>query len=474
MNKPKKYNLPEVFNNTLIGFVFEFYSSKNADFIVENLSKLTTKNVILTNTSSYTPSYSNAILIKEYEGKKPRYIFEMAQQRYDSIIPLMKEVLQWMSETAECKDDNIMRVNMSFDHKHLDTLDTISKMNPQKLILKINEEYIYDRFPLQEDSPYSMSIKELLPMTEAVYTPDIIKNVNYVIGVPKENYYGINFKDFTRGLLEFNYIGGVDYSEKQKEILEIIQYYVIKTYQSLNEQDFTKEELRELKELTNDYYKISEAYYEYEKFEELFPGIKVAVDLRRDSQLLKSFWPKIRNTLFETVVNNNFREGQFNYDTDYAMYQLRGATVNCTSLKNFDLVKCEITGILENCNFLFCEVNNARIYNSKIIKDTTISDSYLNKVSVEKENSLENCFVENQHEFLNCSISNSILKFAGIGKEAKLDESTVIIDDQIEYTPAVGVEVEEMRDYAWIKNLTGKKKEGEHVWGNEYIKKRYI
>jgi len=473
MNKARKYSLPEVFNNTSMGFVFEFYSSKETNFIVEELSKLTIKNVILTNTPTYNPTFANAILIKEYDGSKPRYSFSLAQQKFSSVIPLMKSILEWISETSECRTDTLMRVNMSFDHDHLKTLYDISKMNTQKLVLKIDEEYIYSRFPLQEDSAYSMSIKNLMPISEAIYVNDLIKNVNYVVGTPMQNYFGINFENYTKGTVQFNYIGGEDYSEKPKEILEILEYYVIKTYQSLNEAEYTKDEVIELKEMTNEFYKLQEAYYEPEKFTELFPEIQVAVDMRRDSQMLKSFWPKIKNTLFDTVINNNLREGQFNFDTQYGIFQLRNATLNCTKLKDFDLVKCDVQGVLENCNLITCEVTNARIYRSNIVRQSSVSDSYLHKVTVEKENKLDNCFVENNYEMLNCNITNSVLKFPGLGKSARLDESTVVIDKQEALPKAVGVEVEEIRDYKWTRDLLGKKEEG-HKFGNEYIKKTYI
>ena len=75
-----------------------------------------------------------------------------------------------------------------------------------------------------------------MPISEALYTPDLIKNVNYIIGTPKGKHWAINFEEFSRGILEFNYIGGVDYAEKQKEIMEVLEYYVIKTYQSFNEE----------------------------------------------------------------------------------------------------------------------------------------------------------------------------------------------------------------------------------------------
>ena len=474
MRNPKKYNLPEVFNDTNIGFVFEFFSSKDTNFIVENLSKLVAKNVILTNSTTYEPTYSKAILLKEYEGKKPRYSFKFARQNFMTAIPLLKEVLGWISETSECTFNTVMKVNMSFNHERLNTLQTISKMNPQKLILKFDEEYIYERFADQEFSPYSISINQLLPLNETVYSHDLIKNVNYVVGVPTKSYYGINFVDYTRGILEFNYIGGFDYAEKEKEIIEILEYYVIKTYQSINENDYTKNELIKLKNLTQEFYKIQEAYYEIDKFKELFPEIQIGIDIRQDSQLLKSYWPKIRNTLFDLVINNDLREGQFNYDRDFGANQLRHAKLNCTTIKNFDLVRCDITGIVENCNLISCEIDNARIYNSKIVKGTNISDSYLSGVSIERENNIENCFVENNYELLNCNIRESIVKFAGIGKSARLDESSVIITREDHVIPSTsGIEIEEIRDYKWFKDLLGKKPEG-HEWANEYKKKRYI
>ncbi len=404
MNKPKSYTLPELFSSALMGFTFEFYSSKDTNFIVENLSKLTMKNVVVTNTNTYPPKYSQSILLKEYDGEKPRYSFKLAQQRYESVLPIIKNILNWITETAECKRDNLMRVNLSFDHEHLQTLESISKMNPQKLILKLDEEHIYNKFPNQKDSPYCISINQLLPITEAVYSLDLVKNTNYIIGVPKKNYYGVNFVDHTRGVLEFNYIGGEDYAENESRILELLEYYIIKTFQSLNEVGFNKQEIFKLEELTEQFYKIQEAYYEPEKFSKLFPDINLSIDIKNEPQILKSFWPKIRSHLFEVVVNNKFTKGDFNYDTEYGAYQLRKAELNCSTLKNYDLVLCNISGITENCNIISCKVNNARMYNTRVVKNNEIKNSYLQKISAEKGNLIETCVVENNREMINCDI----------------------------------------------------------------------
>lgn len=472
MSKPKTYTLPELFSSTLLGFTFEFYSSKAVNFIIEELSKITIKNIILTNFDSYNPSYGDAILFKEYEGSKPKYSLKLSQQRYDSIMPIVKEVLKWISNTSECKNDTLLRVNLSFDHNHLKTINSISNMNTQKLLLKIDEDYIYERFPEQKNSAYCMSVNNVTPLSEISYTSDLVKNINYIIGIPTKNYYGINLSDYSRGIIEFNYIGGIDYSEKEKEILEVIQYYIIKTYQSLNEADMSNEEYNKLRKLTDNYYKIQEIYYDSNKFNEIFPEINLFVDLRKDSQIIKSYWTKIRNMLFEAIINNNFKKGDFNYDTQYSSFQIRNAELKCTNLKNFDIVKCDISGVTEKCNFVSCEITNARIYQSVIVNNSEVKDSYLKNVLIEHKNIIDNCFIDNNYELINCTVKNSIIKFASLGQTVNIDDNSIIIDrqDKIEQNNS-GIEIEEIRDYKWIKNLTGKKSE-QHTMGNEFIQKR--
>jgi uncharacterized protein YjbI with pentapeptide repeats len=473
MGNPKTYTLQEVFNSTYMGFVLEFYSSKDVNFIVKNLSELTLKNVTLTNELHHEPTYTSSVLVKEYEGDKPRYSLHIAQQDFNSATPLLKNTLKWISETAECTRDTVMRVNMSFDNKHLKTLSSISGMSAHKLIMKFDESYAFQRFPKQKDSPYCMSVKQMSHINENVYTGDMVKNVTYIIGIPKENYFGINFKDQTMGILEFNYIGGQNYAYKEKEVMEMLEYYVLKTYQSLNEADYNRSETNELRDMTEKFYSIQEAYYDPEVFTTMFPDIRVAVNLRRDTQLLKSFWPKIRSTLFEMVVNNGMTQGQFNYDTDISRYQLHQAELKCNNISDFDLVKCKVSGIIERCNLWTCEITNARLMNSKVVKGSNVSDSYLRRVSVSKDNIVEGCFIENNNELLDCTIKESVVKFAGIGKFANLDESTVVIGNETKMEVAKGVESDVIKDYKWLQKLSSKEQTS-HVYGNTYIKKRFL
>ena len=454
MNSPKSYSLLEVFNYVNMGFVFEFYSSKETSFIIKELGAKTVKNIVYTNDIDYVPSYVNAVLVKEYDGDKPRYSFKLALQNFHSVVPIAKNVLEWISETSECLNDNRMKVHLSFDNGHLNTLESISVMDTAKLILKFDEEYVYERFPNQRNSPYCTSIKTLSRINENTFSLSVVKSKNSIIKPPVNEYNGINFNLSNMGVLEFNYIGGANYSEKEKQIIEVLEFYVLKTFQSLNEQFYTVEEVKELNELSKNYITQQEYFMTIESFKKEYPDITVYANLDTNDQVIKTFWSYIKKDLFEMVINNSFTKGEFNYDSDLSRCQIRNATLEGFTIKNLDLINCNVSGVLENCTANKCTIKNSRIYLSKILRENTIDNSYLKNVIIDSDNEISQCIVDNLNETINCIVNKSIIKFAGIGQLARLDESSVVIERK-EYTPSnkMGVEVEEIRDYKWISDM---------------------
>lgn len=473
MIKAKSYSILEVLNFSDVGLTWEFYSTKESNFIISELANRTSKNIVLTNETNYHPTYSNAILLKEYEAKKSRYKFEIAPQNYHSIIPLIDSVSQWLSESVETTHDTRLHISLSFNHRHLETLSSISGMNPTKLVLKFDESFIYKRFPEQKHSPYALSIKSLAPITTYLNEREIAKNIDYLITLPSAEYYGIDFSNYTRGILECNYVGGKDYPKKLKEIKEILEYFIIKSYQSLNEEYYTAFEVDEIKRLTENFSKIQMAYLDPEVFLREFKDLKVYVDLKTSEQMLKSYWTILRKPLFEMMLNGNLRQGQFNYDTETGRYQLRKGYIGGTLLKNFDFIKCEITGVLENCSLMDCNMVNSRAYDSKFIQGNKIINSYLERASINNQNEVINSYVVNNEEVVNCKIKESVIKFATPGKNMILDEqSTMVIRKQMLPEKTDKIEVKEIRDYSWIKAMN--KKSDDVGYGNLYDRNKYL
>lgn len=472
MAKPKKYSVLEVLNFSEVGVIFEFFSTKNIDFIISDLSRHTGKNIILTNEICYVPTYQNAILLKEYESSKPRYRFSIAPQNYHSILPILDTVNKWLSESAETSHDTQLKISLSFNHHMLETLSSISTMDPTRLILKIDENFIYERFPEQKNSPYALSIKNLAPFNAYINEADVKQNIKYVVSLPSANYYGIDFTKYTQGILECNYIGGKDYPKKNEEIKQILEYFIIKTYQSLNEEEYTQFELNEITKFSQNYDRIRLAYLNPDVFLNEFKDLKVYVNLKFSAQLLKTYWNDIKKPLFEMIINGKMLKGKVNYDTDIPKIQIKDAELRGLMLKNVDIVKCVVSGVFENCDFVSCEIDKARIYNSKFIEYNKINDSYLEKASINNYNDVKGCYIINNEEVVNCEVKDSIVKFATPGKNIKLDESsTLIVKEQPLPKLSQAIEIDEVRDYSWVKAMN---KEEDKGFQNDYDPKKYL
>jgi len=466
--KAKHYSVSEVFNNTNIGFIFEFYSTKDPQFIVEDLSKLISKSILLTNHHNIFPDYSKAVLVKEYDSKKSRYSLHLAQQDYNSILQSVALINEWISSYGETKLDTILKTNISFD-KNLHCLYSISDMNVINLILKFDENFVYKRFPDQKDSPYTLSIKKIRPFNGDSQIRNLA-NESQKLYIPKDNYYGISFKDQSYGILEFNYIGGKDYQTKQAEINELIEYYVIKTYQSINEEEHDQFELNEMKRITKDFQKIQESFFDVNYFIENYKDIKVYVDMRNEYQTLKTFWPNMRNKIFEVMSNSNIEKGEINYDSQLGRFQIRNANINTMLLKDVDIVKCNVKGVLENCNLWNTKIDRSRLYNIRLLFNNSLKDSYAICLSVpNSDNILKDSYIKNNEEIINCKVEDCTILFANMSNNSKINDGCTIIVRENKITgDNIGLsDIKEIRDYKWLKKM---KKNINKGYANEYIK----
>ena len=132
--RPKDYSVAEVYNSTKIGLRFDFYSSKKTEFISEDLAKSWGKAVIITDDHKAIPTWSSAILLKEFAGNKPRYQLKIAPQDYMTIGSGLGATLNWINENAALDYSTLLSVDLSFKHRELQTLMNIGDMNVGKMI----------------------------------------------------------------------------------------------------------------------------------------------------------------------------------------------------------------------------------------------------------------------------------------------------------------------------------------------------
>jgi len=340
-------------------------------------------------------------------------------------------------------------------------------MDVGKMILKMDENFIYNKFPLMEDSPFSLSIKKLVPFDQFLNVSNPLQDFKNAFKLPIAEYYGIDFTEQPMGILKFNYIGGPKYAQKPHEVNESIKYYIMATYQTLNTANYTMDMKHEFDKLTEEYSKMRRSYYEPDYFMDAFPEIKVLVNLREGDQVVKSYWDKIRVPLLKLVLESGFRKGSFNLDTDQGLFEIKGAVLKGVKISNMNIVNCEIKGLVEKCSLWRSKFENSRISNSILVAVNEVKSSLLTGCRADRDNDVERSYIVNQGEIINCRVNESIIKNAGLGQNVKLDEECTVIEDRLPKTPKLqtGIKVEEVRDYRWLKSMNKSEDQG---FGNQF------
>ena len=465
--RPKDYSVAEVYNSTQIGFRFDFYSSKKTEFILEDLSKSWGKAVVITDDPKARPTWSSAILLKEFAGKKPRYQLKIAPQDYMSIGQGLGATLKWISENASLDYSTLLSVDLSFKHRELQTLMNIGDMNVGKMILKVDENLIYEKFPEMKASPFSLSVKKIVPFDGFINISNPVGALNNSFQLPIAEYYAIDFTEQPMGFIKFNYIGGSDYAAKPHDINETIKYYIISTYQVLNTSDYTIDMKSELDKLTEEYSRMRRSYYEPQFFLDAYPGIKVSVDLKKNEQVIKTYWDKLRNPLLKLVLESGLKKGYFNWDSDAGRFEIKDSNLDGTRISGFHLVNCTGKALVENCHIWKSELKNSRIKNSTLVQGNNINTSLIEECRADMGNTINRSYIINNGEIINCKVNESVVKNAGIGKSAKLDENCTLIQDFKKEAPKqeTGVNIKEVRDYRWLKDMRSSEDQG---FQNEY------
>jgi len=470
MRNPKSYSISEVFDNAEVDFTFEFYTSKNIEFIGKDLSNILDKQVVASVDESHVPSWTTAILLQEYKATRSKYTLKVGPQQYNNVKPNLRFLLMWINENAYLDHSTGLSVGLAFNHQKLQTLKHISNMDIGKMILKIDEHWIFEKFEEAKDNAYAMTIKKIIPLSNFINASGVISSMSNVFQLPISEHHAVDFTDYTHGNLKFNYIIGKDYSNKPEEVEEVLEYYVLTTYQTLNENDYTSFEELELAKMTDNYLALKNSWHNSEKFIRENKDLKIMVDLSTSPGVIQTHWPKIRKSLFGLLFENGPIKGKFNWDTEEGKFQLKDAKISNSFIQNMEIVNCEINAcVFEHTTFWATKIKNSRLENSTLASKNEVTKSSMTLVRADRLNKIDESFIKNNGEIINCKVTNTIVKNAGLGSNAKLDESSVVIETrQFSRDLRMGISSPEIRDYKWIKSLRSDDYDDKKGYGNEF------
>lgn len=269
----------------------------------------------------------------------------------------------------------------------------------------------------------------MIPFKGFDFSTNAIEILQTNIQYPDTKYYGINFQTIQDGRLEWRYIGGNNYHKKTSEIISLMDYFITKTWDCIN-QPLNDEDKEKLQKYLFENINIFKTFANYDDFISEFPTIDIQVDKIRDYGILKGYYDKMYNTVYEIVRNTyNLKNCIINYDSELNRIELVDATFKTIfDLNDIDFIECTInSGRYNICNFISSELVNGTILGGDVI-DSNIFNSKIENAKIDKESEISDCYL------YMCNIDgnvkgSSVLRMCKIGPNAIIEDTVRIVTD---------------------------------------------
>jgi hypothetical protein len=416
-----------------VGFEFEFYSKSDLTKTKDSLTRALGKKIRIEDKahSDFSPSVDVFKMEPDNSGGTGMIELVTGPMQYPEAKVILVKVLNWIKENGSTNDRSSIHVNLAFDLEKMGAKFDMTKLDVGKFVLSFDEDLVYKTFPNREGSVYAKSIKFAMPingMTQRSPGKLDWKNYQFV----NEKYYGVNFTKIPKGYIEFRYLGGADYETKYTEILKMMDHFIVSLYQTLDNPTYTEQEERELDSLLAKHRDVIKAYRSYDDFAKIYPNIRLMVDLKTATQLIKMYYPQMRERLFGLLTKADMKEGFVNYDSDQGKMQVKGAKLHrCFLIEDLDFVECELKGNILSCDIFDCEVESSSLITCNIFGRSVIKGSKVENCYTSRNVEVDECYVFGQNTVFSGQMKDGIFRQGRATKHAKFDGTEVIEIEKI-------------------------------------------
>jgi hypothetical protein len=421
-----------------VGFEFEFFTNFSRQETARLLSEELQPKVVMGKgkvfdaksklNGSSKPTSNLFRLIPDFSGGSKMKELVTGPIPYQESRIILRKVLRWIEDNGWTTEKCGLHINISFDEFYIKLACKLSHLDKLKFILSYDEGMIFKAFPNRENNIYARGIKQIFPVNRFM-TFDEVKGISKDLYLtPNTKYYSVNFDKIKNNYLEFRSIGGEGYEKKVDDILNILEYNAITLFDCLNSPSYNEDNLHTLNKILSEHKKTAGAFNSPEMFMLKFPKIKLFVDLKGDMEIIKQYFHLLRDKIFDIIIFGGVDAALINYDSDIARVQVKGAKFHDSFLiRNLDLVNCNASGILEDCNLWNCKISKAHLENCSLEVANSVSDSKITKTNMGSRTVIDNCYIENGSKSIDGKITNSIIRTGQISNTAKIDENTEII-----------------------------------------------
>ncbi len=332
----------------------------------------------------------------------------------DARVVLIK-MLEFIKKHGHTDDYCSVHINISFDDMD------VKQLNPIKLILDFNEDFVYEKFPSRRNNIYARSIKWIVPFEDWEESDVALNAILQNLQIPDETkYYGINLQKKWQGYLEYRYVGGVDYENNADSILTLMDYFILQTRHAINAELVPEDNIKLLSYL-EDNINWFKQYKTYDDFLSNIEGIRIEVDRVPEYTQICMNWDKLKNKLFEIIKScDSIKNATINYNSTTNRLEIVEALIaNIHYLRGVDFIECQIKECtLYNCDIIDTTIDSGHIYNSNIY-ETKINNAKLSNCNVLEWSELTNTMFDGGH--LDAHMKSGVFRSGERGENCEID-----------------------------------------------------
>lgn len=427
----KYINSWKILKKSVIGFEFEFYTERSYYKLLELLNRELHPIKV-----HGARKYHSSINVDENNFKIEPDLsggYDMVEMitgplPYNDAKIILLKILKLLKDYANTNEKTSLHINISFD----DDEKQIGNINPLKLILNVDEDRIYDLFPKRKDNFYAMSVKNLIPFKDFDFIGSAAHIIENNIELPETRYRGININKIKEGRLEFRYIGGKNYHLETKKIIELLDYFIILSWNSIDE-NITKEDRKLLLNYLNKNINNFKKFKRVESFIAEFPTIQIEIDKNDSIVTVKSYYSKIYEDIYDLITNiYNLNNCIINYDTsDNKIEVIDAEFKSIMDVDNIRFINCIIdSGRFKHCEFVSSDIRNTHLHNSDI-KDSEIYNSKIDNSVIDQTSIVKESYFYGG--ILNGLMVSGVFRSGKVGTHGEIEKDVKIITDKENY-----------------------------------------
>lgn len=424
----QRFNKIDILSKAVIGFEFEFFSNFTYYKTLEELNALLSPIKVhgfRKYHSDFKVDANNFKIEPDWSGGPSCVELITGPLDYSNARVILVKILNWMKNNATTDERCSIHLNISFSDKEWN----YTKLKILKLILNLDEEFIYSMFPDRRGNVYCKTVKKIIPYKDYDFSNVSPSIVETGIHLPDTRYHGVNFMHLNENRLEIRYVGGEDYHLKMVEIMKLLDYFILIIHDAIIE-DYDEDDLMLLRQILDKNINKYKSLSKLEDFMAQYPTVILQVDRSDTWHLVTAYYHALFKDLFDLVDNlNTLKDCIINWDTSRNIMEVVNAEIEGNyTLEHYDFINCQIrsTSLLQ-CDIINSEISQSHVMTCKT-KDSEIVKSKVIETSIDEHTVLKDCFFMGGK--IDGEMDGGVLRSGVVGKNAIISSNVEILTNQ--------------------------------------------